>query len=117
MVRMMAHNIRRKVRDCIHALFIVLAQAISVIHLAGFVTPFWRNTLLFSVLVVGFYKFAPAPGEELYLTQYLAHFKPSRDAWANINEGHVLDVTTMSEGMLLQASAQRPKAHRFRYPQ
>lgn len=80
-------------------------------------TPFWRNTFFFSVLVTGFYKFAPAPGDDTFLTQYLAQFNTPKETWARINEKHVLDVTTASEQLLLQASAQRPKVHRYRYPQ
>jgi hypothetical protein len=85
--------------------------------LAGFLTPFWRNTVLCSMLIAGFYKFAPARGEEIYLTRYLAQFKPTQEAWASLNEKNVMDVATRGEGQLLQASAQRPAAHRYRYPQ
>jgi hypothetical protein len=86
-------------------------------YIGGFLTPFWINTVVLSVLVTGFYKFAPAPGKEVYLTQYLADFKTPQEAWASINEKHVVGATTESEGMQLQTSAQRPTTHRYRYPQ
>lgn len=112
-----ARNTRRKVRDSSMHASCLPPQALLLIFLGGFLTPFWRNTVFLSILLTGFYKFAPAPGEELFLTQYLAQFKTSQEVWASINEKHVLDVTTQSEGLLLQASAERPKAHRYRYPQ
>lgn len=51
------------------------------------------------------------------MTRYLAQFQTPREVWAAINEKHVMDVTIASEGLLLQNSATRPKAHRYRYPQ
>lgn len=87
------------------------------ISLAGFATPFWRNTVMLSVLAVGFYKFAPAPGDDVYLTRYIAQFQTPQEVWAAINEKHVMDVTVAGEELLLQQSATRPRAHRYRYPQ
>jgi hypothetical protein len=84
---------------------------------AGFLTPFWRNTALFSVIVVGFYKFAPSPGEDVYITRYLAQFKTPRERWADINTKHAIYAAGASDGLLLQQSATRPYAHRYRYPQ
>lgn len=80
-------------------------------------TPFWRNTVLFSAVAAGFYTFAPAPGEDLYITRYIAQFKTPSDAWAGLNEKHVVSITDECEGQLLQASATRPPTHRYRYPQ
>ena len=114
----MAQNTRGKAGGC-RLFFVLLSLTLHLfpVHLGGFLTPFWRNTFVFSVLVTGFYKFAPAPGDDTFLTQYLAQFNTPKEAWARINEKHVLDATTASEQLLLQASAQRPKVHRYRYPQ
>lgn len=83
----------------------------------GFFTPFWRNTFLFSAVIVAFYKFAPARGEDNYVTQYLARFQTPSEVWAALNEKHVNAVTVQSDQLLLQNSATRPTVHRYRYPQ
>lgn len=96
---------------------ILIAYIIVFYFLEGFATPFWRNTVLFSILTVGFYKFAPAPGEDVYLTRYIAQFQTPREIWAAINEKHVNAATVAGEELLLQHSATRPRTHRYRYPQ
>ncbi|KAF7964466.1 hypothetical protein HWV62_7404 [Athelia sp. TMB] len=84
---------------------------------AGFFTPFWGTTFLLAAVTAGFYKFAPAPSDETYITRYIAQFKTPSEAWARLNEQHVIGITNESEGQLLQASATRPPTHRYRYPQ
>jgi len=86
-------------------------------HLAGFSTPFWRNTVVLSLLAVGFYKWAPSPNQDVYLTQWLAQLMEPRDFWAAINEKHLLLSQQASDNTILQADAQRPSIHRYRYPQ
>lgn len=85
--------------------------------LAGFLTPFWGTTFVLAAVTAGFYKFAPAPGDELYITRYIGQFKTPSEAWARLNEQHLIGITDESEGQLLQASATRPPTHRYRYPQ
>ncbi|EGO00156.1 hypothetical protein SERLA73DRAFT_180587 [Serpula lacrymans var. lacrymans S7.3] len=84
---------------------------------AGFNTPFWRNTFLLSLAVVGFYKYAPAPGEDVYLTRYLAHYGTPSEIWARINEKHLLLSQQISDNTILQTDAKRPNLHRYRHPQ
>ncbi|KAJ8592729.1 hypothetical protein M405DRAFT_872823 [Rhizopogon salebrosus TDB-379] len=84
---------------------------------AGFSTPFWRNTVALSLLAVGFYKFAPSPNQDVYLTQWLAQYMTPRDFWAAINEKHLLLSQQASDNTILQADAKRPNIHRYRYPQ
>ncbi|KAH7922373.1 hypothetical protein BV22DRAFT_1197479 [Leucogyrophana mollusca] len=83
----------------------------------GFTTPFWRNTLLASVAAVAFYKYAPAPHEEVYITQWLAQFSTPREVWAKLNEKHLLLSQQVSDNVMLQVDAKRPNTHRYRYPQ
>ncbi|KAH7905621.1 hypothetical protein BJ138DRAFT_1175146 [Hygrophoropsis aurantiaca] len=82
----------------------------------GFTTPFWRNTLLASIAAVAFYKFAPTPHEEVYLTRWMAQFSTPREVWARLNEKHLLLSQQVSDNMLLQVDAKRPVTHRYRYP-
>ena len=84
---------------------------------AGFTTPFWRNTFILSLAVVAFYKYAPAPGEDVYLTRYLAHYGTPSEIWSKINEKHLLMSQKASEVTALQTDAQRPNLHRYRHPQ
>ncbi|KAG1735083.1 uncharacterized protein EDB91DRAFT_1225300 [Suillus paluster] len=84
---------------------------------AGFFTPFWRNTALVSLLAVGFYKWAPSPNQDVYLTRWLAQYMTPRDFWAAINEKHLLLSQQASDNTILQADAKRPNMHRYRYPQ
>lgn len=73
--------------------------------------------MLLSVLAVGFYKFAPAPGDDVYLTRWLAYYSTPREVWQALNVKHLALTQEASVGTLLVADAQPPRAHRFRYPQ
>ncbi|KAG2059240.1 hypothetical protein BDR06DRAFT_1003848 [Suillus hirtellus] len=84
---------------------------------AGFSTPFWRNTVLLSLLAVGFYKWAPSPNQDVYLTRWLAQYTTPSEIWAAINEKHLLLSQQASDNAILQADAKRPNVHRYRYPQ
>ncbi|KAG2361326.1 hypothetical protein BDR07DRAFT_1472157 [Suillus spraguei] len=84
---------------------------------AGFSTPFWRNTVLLSLLAVGFYKWAPSPNQDVYLTRWLAQYTTPSEIWAAINEKHLSLSQQASHNTILQADAKRPNVHRYRYPQ
>ncbi|KZP34537.1 hypothetical protein FIBSPDRAFT_846671 [Athelia psychrophila] len=84
---------------------------------SGFLTPFWGSAFALAAVTAGFYKFAPAPGDELYITRYIGQFKTPSEAWARLNEQHLIAITDEGEAHLLQASATRPPTHRYRYPQ
>src|SRR5260221_4404375 len=40
----------------------------------GFTSAGWTYTIIAALGVVGFYKFAPSPGEENYVTRYISHY-------------------------------------------
>ncbi|KIK97217.1 hypothetical protein PAXRUDRAFT_825157 [Paxillus rubicundulus Ve08.2h10] len=84
---------------------------------AGFSTPFWRNTLLLSLAAVAFYKWAPAPDEDVYLTRWLAHYATPREILAELNEKHLLQSQQVTDYTTLQARGTRPGIIRYRYPQ
>ena len=73
--------------------------------------------MLFGLAVAGFYNFAPTPGEDAYLTRWIAHYKPQKELWENINFQHLLLSAKGSDETLLVTDAKRPPIHRYRYPQ
>ncbi|KAI6026110.1 hypothetical protein BKA83DRAFT_3066948 [Pisolithus microcarpus] len=89
----------------------------DVLPETGFFTPFWRNTILLSFAAIAFYKWAPRPGEEAFLTQWLAHQSTAAEFWARVNEQQLLRSQHMTVNTVLQTSAQRPGMVRYRYPQ
>ncbi|KAI6033049.1 hypothetical protein F5J12DRAFT_196288 [Pisolithus orientalis] len=89
----------------------------EVLPEVGFFTPFWRNTILLSFVAIAFYKWAPRPGEEAFLTKWLAHYSTSPEFWTRINEQQLLRSQHMTVNTVLQTSAQRPSMVRYRYPQ
>lgn len=90
---------------------------VTKIRTAGFSTPFWRNTLLVSLLAVSFYKWAPPRDEDAYLTRWIAHYSTSPDTWARLNEKHMLQSQEVTDNATVQAGATRPGIIRYRYPQ
>jgi len=82
----------------------------------GFSGPFWRNTVLASLLVVAAYKYAPEPTDDAYLTRWIALYTPPRDQWLNMAAKHTALSVDESETTLLVTSAKKPPVHRFRYP-
>jgi len=43
--------------------------------------------------IVGFYKFAPSPDEDNYVTRYISHYFTPSGSWAATNDRH-LELTT-----------------------
>ncbi|CCM00404.1 uncharacterized protein FIBRA_02434 [Fibroporia radiculosa] len=82
-----------------------------------FSSPVWRNFVLLGLAAAGFYKLAPAPGDDTYLTRFIAHYSTPRDVWENIRFKHLLLTVEGSDDTLLVADAKRPPIHRYRYPQ
>ncbi|KAI6113220.1 hypothetical protein EDD16DRAFT_1709716 [Pisolithus croceorrhizus] len=89
----------------------------DVLPETGFFTPFWRNTILLSFAAVAFYKWAPRPGEEAFLTKWLAHHSTSPEFWTSVNEQQLTRSQHMTVNTVLQTSARRPGMVRYRYPQ
>ncbi|KAG9316515.1 hypothetical protein JVU11DRAFT_2565 [Chiua virens] len=84
---------------------------------AGFFTPFWRNTVLLSLLAVSFYKWAPPRDDDAYLTRWIAHYSTPADTWARLNEKHMLQSQQVTDNAAVQSKATRPGIIRYRYPQ
>jgi hypothetical protein len=82
-----------------------------------FTSSFWRNSILFSALVVAFYKFAPTPNQDVYLTRWLAKLSTPLDVWENINAKHLHLAQQLSADTLLTSDARMSTVHRYRYPQ
>lgn len=84
---------------------------------AGFNGGIWRKTILLSLLVVAFYKYAPAPGEDAYLTRWIAMYTPSSERWLNINVRHTAQQQRVADVTMLVNDAKKSRAYRYRYPQ
>ncbi|RDB25198.1 hypothetical protein Hypma_008106 [Hypsizygus marmoreus] len=83
----------------------------------GFYGPFWRNTVLGSLLVAAAYKYAPEPSSDVYLTRWIALYTAPRDLWLEIAARHTALSIDDSERSLLLSDARRPQVHRYRYTQ
>ena len=77
----------------------------------------WRNFIIFGLAVVGFYKFAPSPTEDNYITRWIAHYKTPNKVWESINFNHLVMSAQGCDDVLLVTDAKRPPIHRYRYPQ
>jgi hypothetical protein len=83
----------------------------------GFTSAGWTYTVIAALGIVGFYKFAPSPGEDNYVTRYLSHHFTPSDSWVNTNNRHLELTTSLQEAVQISQSGQRPHVHRYRYPQ
>jgi len=83
----------------------------------GFTSPFWRNTVLCSLLVAAAYKYAPEPGNDVYLTRWIALYTYPRELWTELAAKHTTMSLDQSETKLLLSDAQKAPVHRYRYPQ
>ncbi|EPQ57423.1 hypothetical protein GLOTRDRAFT_110564 [Gloeophyllum trabeum ATCC 11539] len=83
----------------------------------GFTSAGWRYLIVGAAAVVAFYKWAPAPGEEAYLTRYIKYYMTPAESWEAVNTKHLLLSAEAQAGSLLIAGAKRPLVHRYRYPQ
>ncbi|GBE81267.1 hypothetical protein BKA93DRAFT_721758 [Sparassis latifolia] len=82
-----------------------------------FSSPAWRYFVLCGLGVVGFYKFAPEPSENVYITRLIAHYATPSEVWHRFNWKHLLLSVQGSDEALLMADAKPPPVHRYRYPQ
>ena len=83
----------------------------------GFATPFWRNVLILSIGTVLAVKYAPEPNENVYLTRWIAMYKPSADIWLERNAIHTVQQREKASETQLVQDAKQSNVHRFRYPQ
>lgn len=89
----------------------------NYVSFQGFGGAIWRNTFLFSLLGVAAYKYAPEANEDVYLTRWIAMYSTPRDYWLERNVEHTAQEAAVSETNLILGSAEKPKIHRYRYPQ
>ncbi|KAH9040052.1 hypothetical protein EDB85DRAFT_1926835 [Lactarius pseudohatsudake] len=82
----------------------------------GFASAGWTYTIIAALGIVGFYKFAPSPEEDNYLTRYISHYFTPSSSWASTNDRHLELTTSLQEAVQISQSGQRPHVHRYRYP-
>ena len=89
-----------------------------LIHvLAGFNTPFWRNTIILSFLGIGIYNLVPYLDKDgSYITRYIQHYATPSDVWTRINQKHLELAMQTAQGQLLIRDAERPRVFRMRNP-
>ncbi|KAF8647097.1 hypothetical protein AX16_006931 [Volvariella volvacea WC 439] len=83
----------------------------------GFGGAVWRNTILAALVGVAFYKFAPEPGKDVYLTRWIAMYTRPSTEWLEINAKHAAQQQDVSDATILFADAKKPRIHRYRFPQ
>lgn len=67
--------------------------------------------------IVAFYKYAPEPTENVYLTRWIAMYSRSRDDWLHFNAVHTAASQESADTSLLFHDAKAPTMRRYRYPQ
>jgi len=82
-----------------------------------FTTPFWRNALIVAGVVTAAYKYAPEPGDNIYLTRWIAMYTTPSKEWVEVNTQNTALQAEVADNTRLTASAGRPPVHRYRYPQ
>ncbi|KAH9978863.1 hypothetical protein BGW80DRAFT_701203 [Lactifluus volemus] len=82
----------------------------------GFSSAGWKYTIIAALGIVGFYKFAPSPDEDNYVTRYISYYFTPSSSWARVNERHLELATSLQEATQICQTSQRPPIHRYRYP-
>lgn len=77
----------------------------------------YRNALLVALAAVGFYKFAPAPGEDVAVTRWIKQYSASREEILEQNANHTALSKASADSVMLSTDAKRERVHRYRYPQ
>ncbi|KZT63767.1 hypothetical protein DAEQUDRAFT_815457 [Daedalea quercina L-15889] len=83
----------------------------------GFSGPFWKGLVIAGFGVVGFYKYAPGPGDDTLLTRAIASYSTPAQVWEKLSYKHLLQTVEVADDSLLVAEAKRAPVHRYRYPQ
>ncbi len=84
---------------------------------AGFSSAGWTYTFIATLGIVGFYKFAPSPGEDNYVTRYISHYFTPSSSWAAANDRHLELSANLQAAIQISQTGQQPHIHRYRYPQ
>ena len=64
-----------------------------------------------------FYKFAPAPNDDAYLTRWISQYQIYSSLWTELNLKHLALSAHEQIQNLITADAQKPPVHRLRFPQ
>ncbi|KAG6864871.1 hypothetical protein C0991_006638 [Blastosporella zonata] len=84
---------------------------------AEFSGPFWRNTVLASLLVAAVYKYAPEATNDTYLTRWIALYSTPRERLMDIAVKHTAMSAEDSDMAIMLSTARPNPVHRYRYPQ
>ncbi|KAF8482697.1 hypothetical protein DFH94DRAFT_728985 [Russula ochroleuca] len=82
----------------------------------GFSSAGWTYTIIATLGIIGFYKFAPSPDEDNYVTRYISYYFTPSSSWASTNDRHLELTTSLREAVQISQTGQRPHIHRYRYP-
>lgn len=89
----------------------------SLFYDIAFANSVWRNWVLAGLAVVGFYKFAPTPGEETYITRWISQYATDKSTWQELNLKHLaLSAEGQNDALVVQG-AKKSSVLRYRYPQ
>lgn len=77
----------------------------------------WLGWLLAGAAATAFYKLAPAPSEDNFVTRLIKHYSTVKDVWAERNLKHLLLSVGEQTDTLVVMEATRPPVHRYRFPQ
>ncbi|KAG8882987.1 hypothetical protein FRB98_003366 [Tulasnella sp. 332] len=84
----------------------------------GFTTPFWRNTIILSILGYGLYRIAPSResiDKDNSLTSFIRKSLTPSEVWKTRNENHLALSVENAQSRQLTEAAQRPVVSRIRY--
>lgn len=106
-------NTQRKVR-----IPILVSYDCELYHsFAEFISRFWMRNAIVAVLGYSYYKYAPSPSSDSYLTRWLAATTPSKDHWLAKDAEHTAGSLALSQEHMLFSDAKPRPVHRYRHPQ
>ncbi|KAI0087938.1 hypothetical protein BDY19DRAFT_891840 [Irpex rosettiformis] len=83
----------------------------------SFANKTWRNWALGGLAVALFYKFAPAPNDDAYLTRWISLYQIDSSLWKELKLKNLAVVAEGQIHQLVLADAKKPPVYRLRFPQ
>jgi hypothetical protein len=117
MTSIMVQRRRRRIRKKVQSFYSCNPPSSYSYSRLGFTSAGWTYTIIAALGVVGFYKFAPSPDEDNYVTRYISHYFTPSSSWAATNDRHLEMAASLQEATQLSHGGQRSHIHRYRYPQ
>ncbi|KAH8083814.1 hypothetical protein BXZ70DRAFT_1012126 [Cristinia sonorae] len=77
----------------------------------------WGKAIAVALGVAAFYKFAPSPGEDNYVSRLVEYYKVPAEYWQELNKQHLFLSAASQADTLVIADAKKSPIHRYRYPQ